>query len=170
MATNKKEVPACVARSAKLRSGAVLVKIETALGRIEEELKSNGGVYPKNGGLLPLAEVCRRAGVHPQTLQNKTQAQTKRYVQDWLKGLISPQANAIVRGGVGAAGRAERLQQELSLVAAKYQLLYQVEIPLRDERLEALRRRVEELEVENRALAIAAAGHKVVAYPKATPK
>ncbi len=170
MVNQKNDVPVGVARSAQARSSAVYLKIEAALDKIQAELESNGGAYGRNGGLLPIAEVCRRAGVHPQTLQNKAQAVTKRLVQDRLQEWHGSLARQVVRGGSGVGRRAEALQRELSLAAARYQLLYQVEIPVRDEELEALRRRIKELEAENRALAIAAAGQKVVAYPKATRK
>lgn len=168
MKTN--EVPLGVARSAELRSSAIVDKIRAALAVIDAELKSNNGVYPKNGGRLPLAEVCRRSGVHPQTLQNAAQAATKKYVQEWINNRWGLEGRLAVGRGSGVGRRADELQLELSRVAAQYQLLYQVEIPHRDEELDRLRGRVDELELENRALSIAASEGKVVVYPRSSQK
>lgn len=167
---NRKKIPLGVARSAHLRSSIIVQKIKGALDIIDAELTSSGGVYPKSGGRLTLAEVCRRSGVHPQTLQNDAQAATKRYVQEWIRKRSITGHRRIPPGGSEAGGRVDGLQRDLSSAAAKYQLLYQVEIPRRDEELEQLRRRVEELEAENKALTVAASEGKVVAYRKARQK
>lgn len=45
-------------------------RIDAAIVAINEELRVNDGAYPHGSGRISLAEICRRAGVAPRTLQS----------------------------------------------------------------------------------------------------
>jgi hypothetical protein len=52
---------------------------------MEDEIKSNGGVYPENAGRLTQSEVCRRAGIAKITLHSPAHKDTTRLEVDrWI--------------------------------------------------------------------------------------
>lgn len=130
---------------AKSRSSSFVSKLKQAMVVIEGEIEQAEGLYPFNAGRLTKAELCRRADVDDQTLQNKThKASTNKMVDEWLervKGKVS-QGKRVVRRAV--TERADHWKQEHSLVANAYAL---AELE-HNERLSAL----EVLRIENEGL------------------
>ncbi len=54
---------------------------------IREEMAANEGIYPHNKGALSLAEVARRAGIHPQTFHKERYVELAKEVKQWLDAL-----------------------------------------------------------------------------------
>lgn len=107
----------------KSRSSSFVSKLKQAMALIESEVEQNEGLYPLNGGRLTKAELCRRAHVDDQTLQNKThKATTNKMVDEWIehvKGKIS-QGELVVRRAV--TERAEHWKREHARIANAYAL------------------------------------------------
>jgi hypothetical protein len=80
------ELPRGVKRdSDSSRTSEVREKIEAAIATIASEISSSDGLYPRNGGRLSQAEVCRRAGVSLAVLQGAVHRDTTRLrVNKWL--------------------------------------------------------------------------------------
>lgn len=80
-------------RGAALRGAArtsdVELRIKQAMKEIEEEIAANGGVFPKNGGLVTLLELSLRAGIDESTLYKKREANQllKKFANTWLDSL-----------------------------------------------------------------------------------
>ncbi|RYZ85356.1 MAG: hypothetical protein EOP06_16420 [Proteobacteria bacterium] len=77
--------------SAKLRgearSAQVSVKVRDAMGAIQDEIKENEGVYPKNGGAVSMNEVARRAKISETTLFSPKQKALGQEVKAWVESL-----------------------------------------------------------------------------------
>lgn len=69
------------------RSDEVRIRVTVALRTIEGEISSNEGIYPHNKGALSLAEVARRADVHPTTFFSPKQRELGSEVKAWLEKL-----------------------------------------------------------------------------------
>lgn len=162
-------IPKRVAKSAEVRSNRVRKAIHDAMNKIEEEIMAADGMYPYNGGRLSEAEVCRRAGVHPITLMGKAHRDTtKLEVQAWLThvraGIVT--GSRSVRKAVH--DRATTAKDRYREIAAKFQAMYQVEIPRREDELRRLKARIGELEAENARLQEQVAKGLVVRLPTKT--
>jgi hypothetical protein len=71
------------AMSASARREKVVAKVREAMALIEREIEESQGVYV--GGRLSLNEVCRKAGVHPITMQGSAhRSTTKPMVLAWM--------------------------------------------------------------------------------------
>jgi AraC-like DNA-binding protein len=69
----------------KLRSDKVCQDVHKALETIDAELLLSNGIYPKNDGNLSMAEIARRADVHPTTFYTINQKELRHYVKGWLQ-------------------------------------------------------------------------------------
>ncbi len=77
--------PHALLQSAKDRTGAISVRVRDALKSMETDIERHQGLYPYNAGRLTQSEVCRRAGISKQTLQNQTHRNTTRLlIDEWL--------------------------------------------------------------------------------------
>lgn len=77
---------AAIKRGAE-RTAKVEQRIEDTLSAIEEELQNNGGIYPRNGGAVSMAEIARRAGINESTFYKRDNAALKERVATWLDSL-----------------------------------------------------------------------------------
>lgn len=133
-------VPSRVLRSATIRRKRVVDAVKAAIATMEEEMRSNGGIYPKNGGRLSLAEVCRRAQVHSITLMGEAhRASTRVLVLEWVSSNAKSGARAKRDQKFSQRSKREDLHDSVKLLAARLQALHQVEIPWRDEEIERLK-------------------------------
>lgn len=160
--TSRKELP--VVENAKERTRKVVAAIKNAMAEIREDVKATEGVYPMNAGRLSMAEVCRRAGVHPITLMGKAHRDSTRpMVQRWLQELGSVQGSRHVRATITM--RADIEKEKCRRIASQFQAMYQVEMPKRDAELARLRERISALEAENLLLREQVAQGRVVRLP-----
>lgn len=136
-----------LAKSSRLRTENFAKKLEAAMRAIESDIDHAGGLYPLNGGRLSIAELCRRAGVHEQTLMGKThRASTLVLVKKWLEhvhgSLISGKRSVRKR----VTERAETWESKYAEIAARFKRMYSVEIVRRDATIVTLQSRITELE------------------------
>lgn len=157
-------IPAGLNSHAKSRSSMFVSKLRQAMSAIEAEIEQNEGLYPFNAGRLTKAELCRRAGVDDQTLQNRThKATTNKMVDDWLNRIKTTvaQGRIVVRRAV--TERAVHWKQEHSRIANAY-LLAELEHNERLLEVMALKDEVAKLKRANSDLSdmLARAGGKSV--------
>lgn len=74
------------------RAAEVTRKVRLAIKSINDEMSSNEGIYPQNGGAVNAAELCRRAGINQTTLYGPAYSNEKenclfKEVTAWLTGL-----------------------------------------------------------------------------------
>jgi len=79
-------------KAAALKRGAektakTMQRIEAAIRAIADEMQANGGIYPKNGGAVSMAEVARRAETNEATFYKKDNVALKERVSLWLDTL-----------------------------------------------------------------------------------
>lgn len=79
----------------QLRSAETRGRVLTAMAAIEQEMASNDGIYPQNGGAVSAAEVARRAGVHSTTLFSPKQRELGEEVRAWLESLKKRRAVSV---------------------------------------------------------------------------
>lgn len=162
--TNRKALLPVV-ENAKERTRRVVTAITSAMEAIKEDVNANEGIYPFNSGRLSLAEVCRRAGVHPITLMGKSHRDSTRpMVQRWLQELGPVQGSRRVRATVTIRANIER--EKYCRIASQFQAMYQVEIPKRDAELGRLRERISILESENLLLREQVEQGRIVRLPR----
>lgn len=69
------------------RASKVLQSVEDAMRMIADEIQANGGIYPRNGGAVSIAEIARRAGINESTFYKKDNERLKERVALWLNTL-----------------------------------------------------------------------------------
>ncbi|MEX3990930.1 hypothetical protein AB4Y35_09130 [Paraburkholderia sp. EG286A] len=62
-------------------------RVRAVMTTIQEEIAANEGIYPHNKGAVSLAEVARRAQIHPNTFHKDRYVELAGQVNDWLKTL-----------------------------------------------------------------------------------
>ncbi|WP_197386309.1 hypothetical protein [Ralstonia pseudosolanacearum] len=70
--------------------------VRAMLATIRNEIAENEGVYPHNKGALSLAEIARRAGIHPQTFHKPRYVELAAEVKAWLKALKQEASGVVV--------------------------------------------------------------------------
>lgn len=156
-----------VAKSAQVRSRRVVEAIGVAIKTIEREVTEANGIYPHNGCRLTMAEVCRRASVHPITMMGKAHRDTTRpMVLGWIAQMGARMTTGSRKVRNTITERADSADQSYAFIASKFQAMYQVEMPKRDAELRTLRSRVAELEAENLRLQTAVTEGRVVRLPR----
>ena len=156
-------VPDQLAESARKRTSRVFDSVKSATEIMEKEIKDSDGIYAYNGGRLSLAEICRRANVHPITLMGKQHKDTTRvFALKWIERVSGAtiKGKAPIRREI--TKRVASAEDKYRLVAAEFQKMYQVEIPRREDEIEALRKEVAELKEENLRLQRQVAQGRVV--------
>ncbi len=150
--------------SAQARSALVVSKIRAAMELMELEIAENDGVYIS--GRLSLNEVCRRAGVHPITMQGSAhKTTTKPMVIAWLEKVKNSTITGKRSVRAEVTKRARNAEDELRELAAHFQLR-ENEIPRLNEENALLTKRVQELEAEILRLQVAVSEGRVVQMPK----
>jgi hypothetical protein len=71
-------------------------KIRKAMAEMAKEMSENNGAYPYGRGTPSMAEIARRAGIHPVTLHKPGYERVTQEVRDWLAVLKA--GTAAVRG------------------------------------------------------------------------
>lgn len=82
-AKNGDQSPTAI-KTGKTRSENVRKATYKALEEIDNELLGQSGKYLYNNGKLSMAEVARRAGIHPTTFYSPNQKELGNFVRDWL--------------------------------------------------------------------------------------
>jgi len=81
---NKGLLDAGAEHSKKVRE-AITARVRETMQIIDQQTTDNHGIYPENGGRLGKRELCRRAGIHYQTLQTPAHKDSTRLeVEAWL--------------------------------------------------------------------------------------
>lgn len=62
-------------------------RVRALKSTIQEEMAANGGIYPHNKGAISLAEIARRAGIHPVTFHKERYVELSSEVKLWLEAL-----------------------------------------------------------------------------------
>jgi hypothetical protein len=62
-------------------------RVRVVMRTIQEEMAANSGIYQQNKGAVSLAEVARRAGIHPVTFHKKRYVELASEVKLWLETL-----------------------------------------------------------------------------------
>ena len=62
-------------------------RVRGVLRAIQEEMAANGGIYPNNKGAVSMAEVARRAQIHPFTFHKPRYQELADEVKAWLETL-----------------------------------------------------------------------------------
>lgn len=75
------------AKRGAARTEKTFRQVEDALGVIADEMAANGGIYPRNGGAVSVAEIARRAGINEATFYKKDNTALKEHVSLWLDTL-----------------------------------------------------------------------------------
>lgn len=88
--------------------------VRDLLKEIQKEMAANQGIYPQNGGALSMAEVARRAEIHPNTFHKSRYVELAKEVKEWLK---------TVRQGA-TVGRM-RVRKELGTRVQEWKQLYE---------------------------------------------
>ncbi|CBJ39322.1 conserved protein of unknown function [Ralstonia solanacearum CMR15] len=60
-------------------------RVRAVMKAIQEEMAANQGIYPHNQGAVSLAEVARRAEIHPVTFHKKRYVDLVEEVKEWLE-------------------------------------------------------------------------------------
>lgn len=144
------KLPGHLAESARDRTARIFDSVRNATEIMEKEIKDADGIYPRNSGRLSLAEICRRANVHPITLMGKQHKYTTRvFALKWIERMSGSMivGRAPIRRAI--TKRVTSAEDRYRLVVAEFQKMCQVEIPRRDDEIDALRREVSELKEEN---------------------
>lgn len=110
-------------------AGVAHARVRAVMQSIKAEMADNEGIYPHNKGAVSLAEVARRAEIHPFTFHKPRYRQLGEEVKEWLEALKS--GTVVGRG---------RVRKELGTRVKEWKQLY-------DDLLEA--HRVSETDLEH---------------------
>lgn len=136
------------AAAAKARSQIAEKKVREAMLLIDDEIRANGNLYP--GGKLNQRELCRRAGIHYQTLQQPAHKEVlKRDVDNWLRAKGMGKTARETR--LDVTDRAEHWKEQHRKVATQI-CIYELEIAEKDTQITELENEVSELREQNAAL------------------
>ncbi|MGA4196571.1 hypothetical protein ACI2VG_05740 [Ralstonia nicotianae] len=89
-------------------------RVRAVMKAIQQEMAANQGIYPYNKGAVSLAEVARRAGIHPFTFHKERYVQLAQEVKAWLENLK----------GSAVVGRV-RVRKELATRVQEWKQLYE---------------------------------------------
>lgn len=79
---------AALARSEN-NAAQIHVRVREIMVLIKIEMNNNNGIYPENKGAVSMAEVARRANIHPLTFHKLRYKELGQEVRDWLTTLKS---------------------------------------------------------------------------------
>lgn len=75
------------AKRGAARTEKTFQRVEDAIRAISDETAGNGGIYPRNGGAVSMAEIARRAGINEATFYKKDNTALKERAALWLDTL-----------------------------------------------------------------------------------
>ena len=75
------------AKRGAAKTAKVHQKVDDAIRTITDEIKTNGGIYPNNGGAVNMAEIARRAEINEATFYKKDNTALKERASLWLDTL-----------------------------------------------------------------------------------
>ncbi len=75
------------AKRGAAKTAKVHQKVDDAIRAITAEMQTNGGIYPRNGGAVSMAEIARRAEINEATFYKKDNVALKERVSLWLDTL-----------------------------------------------------------------------------------
>lgn len=126
------------------RSAQMEQSVTDAMRTIQEDMQSNGGIYPHNGGAVSIVELARRAGISESTLYKKDNAAIKERATLWLDTLKKKETVGRMRVRKTFAERAESWEK-------KHKALEQRHIRTELE-LQSLQAEAQKLRADNAAL------------------
>jgi hypothetical protein len=126
------------------RTAQMEQRVTDAMRTIQEDMQSNGDIYPCNGGAVSMAELARRAGINESTLYKKDNAAIKERATLWLDTLKKKETVGRMRVRKTFAERAESWEK-------KYKALEQRHIRTELE-LQSLQAEAQKLRADNAAL------------------
>jgi hypothetical protein len=126
------------------RTAQMEQSVADAMRAIVEEMRTNGGIYPHNGGAVSMAELARRAEINESTLYKKDNASLKERATLWLETLKKKETVGRMRVRKTHAERAESWEK-------KHKALEQRHIRTELE-LQNMQREAEKLRHDNAAL------------------
>lgn len=140
-------------------------RIEAAKKKIERDIEKNDGLYPFAKGKLTVAEVLRRAGLSPASLQKAHHLEMREDLKTWIA-----ERQAKLQRGVKSIRRAvtERVdaaKEDVKMLMQRYAEA-ELDYAARDREIADLKEKVKVLEAENTRLKNATAGSNVVAIDK----
>lgn len=125
------------ARLAEQRREQTRDAIVSTMALIDTEIAEHNNIYPQNGGKLNQRELCRRAGVHYQTLQQPAhKATTLVEVKKWLD---SKEVRTIREAKTAATNMADYWKEQHAILATKMGI-YELELNERDVALSKARK------------------------------
>jgi hypothetical protein len=137
--------------SASSRTAKVVAKVVAAMKSIDDEIERAGGSYP---GRPSLNHVCRRAGVHPITMQGPAHKETtKPMIMAWLAEKRRTTTTTKRSDSASKSKRLRSTELDLRELAAHFRLR-ENEIPRMKEEIDTLQKRIAALERENTELRI----------------
>lgn len=149
---NNKKSNIALKRGAE-RSKDLQIRVRETLKIIEEEININNGVYPHKNGALSLAEIARRARVHPTTFYSPNQRDFGIEVTKWLEKIrFKSTANGTsVRRDLASRvadwrklfENLQRAQRTIELELQQLEANSRLEIEKRDYEIDRLRRLLE---------------------------
>jgi hypothetical protein len=89
-------------------------RVRTVMKTIQTEMAGNEGIYPNNKGAVSMAEVARRAQIHPFTFHKPRYQDLGKEVKTWLETL--KQGSVVGRG---------RVRKELGTRVQEWKKLYE---------------------------------------------
>jgi hypothetical protein len=119
-------------------------KIRQAMSLMQQEIATNGGIYPQNKGVPSQAEVARRAELHPVTLHKPHYSELRKEIKTWVEK---------IKGG--AIVGSQRIRKTLKTRLDDWKELYEdmkEAHHLHETDLQVALARMKELEAENATL------------------
>lgn len=139
-------LPPALEENARQRTIQTVAKVVKAMAAIELEIEEHDGIYPFNGGTLNQSEICRRAGISKQTLQNAAHKETTRAsISKWLEGLSGKRITGRKKVRREVTDRADSWKLAHAQIAANYQIA-NLDLKAASAELKEARARIEELE------------------------
>ncbi len=89
-------------------------RVHVVMKNIQAEMSGNQGIYPNNKGAVSMAEVARRAEIHPFTFHKPRYKELGKEVKAWLETL--KQGSVVGRG---------RVRKELGSRVQEWKTLYE---------------------------------------------
>jgi hypothetical protein len=110
---------AALARGAA-RTTKIGIRVDDTMRDIADEMKANGGIYPKNGGAVSMAEIARRAEIDESTFYKKDNAALKEKVALWLETLKKKETVGRMRVRKNFQQRAESWKEKYDALTNRH--------------------------------------------------
>lgn len=115
--------------------------ISSAMDQIDEEIAKHNGIYPENNGALNQRELCRRAGIHYQTLNSPAHKTTTLLeVKKWLDAKL---VKTVQEAKKEVSEKADYWKEQHAIVATNISLL-ELELNERDVMLRTAQKEFDE--------------------------